>query len=364
MHKVFVSYSSREADRANEIVEQLEKAGIPCWIAPRDIAVGSNYTKDIPKAIRECTHFLLALSANAEASKWVNKELTRAINQEKCLIPLMIENFTISEGFEFLLEDVQIRNYCTDCQGVLQEVIGLFPNATPAPTPVPDKKTAEEYYQMGGKAYNSGQYEEAVGWYQKAADLGHKDAMCDLGYCYEFEKGVTKDLASAAKWYMKSANLGNAVAQCNLAYCYYAGNGVTKNLVEAVKWYKKAAEQGHIRAQYNLALCYQNGDGVAKDPLEAVKWYKKAVEQGDSDAQLNLGYCYEMGNGVKKDIHKAVELFRSSAEQGNAIAQYNLGICYKNGRGVAVDLAEAKKWFQKAADQGYENAKKQLATLQ
>ena len=52
MHKVFVSYSSKEADRANEIVKQLEAAGIPCWIAPRDIGIGSNYTEDIPAQLK------------------------------------------------------------------------------------------------------------------------------------------------------------------------------------------------------------------------------------------------------------------------------------------------------------------------
>lgn len=309
MHKVFVSYSSKEADRAYEIVKQLEAAGIPCWIAPRDIGVGSNYTRDIPKAIRECTHFLLALSANAEASKWVNKELTRAINQEKCLIPLMIENFTISEGFEFLLEDVQIRNYCNDCQGVLREVISLFPKVTPttpahvpAPTPKPapaapasnpvqDKKLAEKYYQKGDKAYVAQQYADAVKWYRKAADLGHAGAQWSLGYCYK------------------------------------------------------------------------NGYGVEENQVEAVKWYRKAADQGHASAQCSLGYCYKMGNGVEKDMHEAVKLYRMAADQGEAIAQYNLGNCYRYGRGVAVDLAEAKKWYQKAADQGDEDAKKQLAAL-
>ena len=262
MHKVFVSYSSREADRAYEIVTQLEAAGIPCWIAPRDIGVGSNYTRDIPKAIRECTHFLLALSANAEASKWVNKELTRAINQEKCLIPLMIEDFTISEGFEFLLEDVQIRNYCNDCQGVLREVIRLFPNpaptvpahapAAPAPNPFQNEMTAEEYCQKGEKAYDAQQYEDAVSWYQKAAYQGH------------------------------------ALAQNRLGYCYHMGHGVDKNPVEAVKWFKKAAEQGFVSAQYNLGECYRSGRGVAVDLAEAKKWYQKAADQGNENAKRRL----------------------------------------------------------------------------
>lgn len=349
MHKVFVSYSSREADRANEIVKQLEAAGIPCWIAHRDIHPGSNYTTDIPKAIRECTHFLLALSASAEESVWVNKELATAIKRQKTILPLMIENFTISEGFEFLLEDVQIRNYCNNCQGVLREVISLFPNAaptvpahapahTPAPTPthapaapapdpVQNEMTAEEYCQKGINAYNSQQYEDAVGWLRKAADQGH------------------------------------AIAQNRLGYCYNMGHGVDKNLVEAVKWYEKAADQGYANAQYNLGLCYNLGDGVDKDPVEAVKWYRKAADQGHARAQCNLGVCYSRGEGEARDKIEAVKWYRKAAEQGHSNAQYDLGNCYRYGWGVAVDLAEAKKWYQKAADQGDAAAKIRLSRL-
>lgn len=252
MHKVFVSYSSKEADRANEIVAQLEAAGIPCWIAPRDIGVGSNYTRDIPKAIRECTHFLLALSANAEASKWVNKELTRAINQEKCLIPLMIENFTISEGFEFLLEDVQIRNYCNDCQGVLREVIRLFPDAAAASDPIQDNMTSEECYQKGEEAYDAMQHADAVRWYRKAAEQGHAQAQNELSYCYD------------------------------------EGHGVKEDSVEAVKWYQKAVSQNNVDAYYNLVLNYLHGTGVTMDLKEAKKWFQKAADQGDEDAKKAL----------------------------------------------------------------------------
>lgn len=123
MRQVFISYSSKEANQANEIVATLEKQGIKCWIAPRDIRVGSNYTKDIPRAIDECPCFLLVLSRESQKSKWVNKELTRAINQDKRIMPLMIESFSVNESFEFLLEDVQTRPYHQTKKQTMQEVM-------------------------------------------------------------------------------------------------------------------------------------------------------------------------------------------------------------------------------------------------
>lgn len=123
MRQVFISYSSKEAAQANDIVRVLEEKGIECWIAPRNIRVGSNYTKDIPSAIRECPSFLLVLSKEAQESRWVNKELSRAINQDKLILPLMIEEFAVSEGFEFLLEDVQIRPYYQEKTQTMREVV-------------------------------------------------------------------------------------------------------------------------------------------------------------------------------------------------------------------------------------------------
>lgn len=68
MHDVFISYSSKEMTTADTVRSILEKNGIVCWMAPRDIPGGSNYTKEIPVAIRSCQVFVLVLSANAQSS--------------------------------------------------------------------------------------------------------------------------------------------------------------------------------------------------------------------------------------------------------------------------------------------------------
>ncbi|MBQ7306918.1 MAG: sel1 repeat family protein, partial [Clostridia bacterium] len=56
------------------------------------------------------------------------------------------------------------------------------------------------------------------------------------------------------EWYQKSANKGLAVAQNNLGNCYYWGYGVTRDYRKAVEWYKKAAAQGYSRSIENLKV--------------------------------------------------------------------------------------------------------------
>ena len=98
----------------------------------------------------------------------------------------------------------------------------------------------------------------------------------------------SKDYNSAVQYFFKAAQLGRAVSQRSLGYCYEFGLGVTQDYAEAVKWYRKAAEQGHARAQNNLGVCYEYGEGVTKSITEAVKWYKKAAEKGDENAERHL----------------------------------------------------------------------------
>lgn len=50
-HDVFVSYSIKDILVADAVVDGLEKKGIHCWIAPRDIVPGSSWGQAINDAI-------------------------------------------------------------------------------------------------------------------------------------------------------------------------------------------------------------------------------------------------------------------------------------------------------------------------
>ena len=55
---VFISYSSKDERYIKKMTQMLEKMGISYWIAPDMIPAGSNYAREIPKAIRDCEIFL------------------------------------------------------------------------------------------------------------------------------------------------------------------------------------------------------------------------------------------------------------------------------------------------------------------
>lgn len=107
MKQVFISYSSRDFNQAQAVRNVLEQNGITCWMAPADIPGGSNYTKEIPLAIRGCQAFVLMLSDNAQKSHWVLKELDAAVNAGKIILPFQLEDVPLRDEFNFLLTGAQ-----------------------------------------------------------------------------------------------------------------------------------------------------------------------------------------------------------------------------------------------------------------
>lgn len=107
MKDIFISYKTEEFEEANWVKSVLENNGISCWMAPESIPGGSNYAIEIPKAIRECKAFVLILSARSQASQWVSREVDRAINEGKVILPFMLENCALKDDFNFYLTNVQ-----------------------------------------------------------------------------------------------------------------------------------------------------------------------------------------------------------------------------------------------------------------
>jgi TPR repeat protein len=163
--------------------------------------------------------------------------------------------------------------------------------------------------------------------WRKAADGGHSQAQFFIGLCYEFGKGVTEDLKTAAEWYAKAAAQGDADALCSLGLVFEHGIGVAQDFKAAAACFAKAAAQGHTMGQSNLGVLYRNGKGVAHDAKAAAVWFAKSAAQGCADAQYNLGVLYETGKGVAQDFKTAAAWYAKAAAQGFAGAAMRRDAC-------------------------------------
>lgn len=101
--RVFISYSSRDAAKADEIRAALEGAGVTCWIAPRDLASGSQWGGGIVQGIEACEAMLVVFSSAANDSPQIVRELELAVSNRKPLIPVRIEDATPTDDMKYFL---------------------------------------------------------------------------------------------------------------------------------------------------------------------------------------------------------------------------------------------------------------------
>ncbi len=135
-HDVFISYKSEEYTEASWVKSVLEENGLTCWMAPASIPGGSSYADEIEDAIKKCGVFVLILSQRAQESKWVKKELDMALNQEKVILPFMIENCRLQKAFNLYLTDVQrydaYSSKAKAMDAMIDRINGVLGNHSPA----------------------------------------------------------------------------------------------------------------------------------------------------------------------------------------------------------------------------------------
>lgn len=151
MRDAFISYSTADSAEAYSVRNFLRRSGCTCWMAPDDIPAGSDYADAIPKAISDCRVFILVLSVDAQNSIWVRKELDKALDKGKTVIPFMLSDFKLSDSFDFLLGNAQWCYAHKDRNAALQKMLSgvkltqgtytYVPNKPKQPAPQPKQPT-------------------------------------------------------------------------------------------------------------------------------------------------------------------------------------------------------------------------------
>ncbi len=121
---LFVSYSRADSGTtAEEIVVDLERRGLRCWIAPRDIPAGTtSWAAEIIRNIRNTNSFMLLLSSGANASTEIEKELNEAARQRKPIFAIRLSEIEPSDGLGYHLNSVQWRDLFRNREDVLNEI--------------------------------------------------------------------------------------------------------------------------------------------------------------------------------------------------------------------------------------------------
>jgi hypothetical protein len=97
---VFISYSRREVSFVNHLVDDLEDHGFNVWLDYRSLVPGTPWTEQIDKGIFESNVILLVVSKASMASKNVEVEWKRVLEEDKRVILLIFEAVDLPHELE------------------------------------------------------------------------------------------------------------------------------------------------------------------------------------------------------------------------------------------------------------------------
>jgi hypothetical protein len=105
-HDVFISHSTEDKTAADAVCAILEKNGVRCWIAPRDIMPGADWGESIVNGIRTSRVLLLVFSTNANKSRQIKREVEIAADGGVTIVPLRIEDILPTDSFKYFLGNI------------------------------------------------------------------------------------------------------------------------------------------------------------------------------------------------------------------------------------------------------------------
>jgi len=83
-----------------------------------------------------------------------------------------------------------------------------------------ERSDANYFLNKGADLYNDGKYKKAMEYYEVAAGMGHPQAVSNLGYCYLYGRGVSKDEKKAFLYFSIAASRENIDGLYKMATFY------------------------------------------------------------------------------------------------------------------------------------------------
>ena len=105
-HQVFISYSRKDKDVADGLCEVLKENGIEYWIDKEGIYSSSNYKELIVDAIDVSKAVIFISSSNSNASINVIREIGYAVNMNKPILPLMLDDAPYAKSIRLDISDI------------------------------------------------------------------------------------------------------------------------------------------------------------------------------------------------------------------------------------------------------------------
>ncbi len=154
--RLFISHASEDEGVVNRIVAYLEAHGATCWISSRDIPPRAIYADAIAEGIQVCTACVVIVSAAANASKAVKRELELASHEDKPFIPIRIDETEPAAGLAYYLRNAQWVDYARQGERALDRIVGQKAGAPVATAPIRPERSSPPRTHSAAPPHNLG----------------------------------------------------------------------------------------------------------------------------------------------------------------------------------------------------------------
>ncbi len=296
---VFISYSSRDEEIANMVVEGLTARGVKCWKAGTfTINSGEDFRQKIAEALDECKIFLLILSKDSMASPWVKLELTEALYKNKKIYSLKVDDGAIDELFDFKLGCSQISDGTKNLVAVVEN---LSINVKKDRDALLEKEKTQIYSSVKGYHF---------------FNLSLLNTICMALFLLLTAVRAVAAYRNPPVWEEPLRFALEQVKPCILALVIYL-------FIRVAFWSltKKYARLGCPSAAY---LTYKKESGLlcsAERKKKALALLQDAAKNGDHRALRRLAKAFQEGKLVNKDEEKAAEYLARAEEEKKGYLQ-------------------------------------------
>ncbi|EJK57470.1 hypothetical protein THAOC_22480 [Thalassiosira oceanica] len=147
---------------------------------------------------------------------------------------------------------------------------------------------------------------------RKRVAAGDPEAIYILGTKYEYgEYGLEKDVTRAVELYERAAELGVKDAHYYLGVLYDEGTEVEKDMAKAFRHYEAAAMCGDVSARYNLGIMEFEAGNY---DLSLQHWMISA-KLGHDHSLIGIKKLFMAGLATKADYAAALRGHQSAIEE-------------------------------------------------
>jgi hypothetical protein len=105
--RIYIAYSSKDSRVSKKIAGSLRRRGFEVWYDKREIRVGDSIVQKISHGLKQVDFLVAVLSRNSIKSRWVQRELSAALQIRRPVLPVRIDDCKIP----ILLRDTKYADF-------------------------------------------------------------------------------------------------------------------------------------------------------------------------------------------------------------------------------------------------------------